>query len=284
MIEFRCYLCNTTQFRARPGAVRDDPSLTILECAVCGLVSLSSFDHVTAGHYEESGMHGESLISIESWLRITEEDDQRRFELLKSMLVNRRVLDFGCGAAGFVRRAQELASRVTGVEPERRVREHWGNALPICAALDDIDGQFDLITAFHVVEHLADPRTVLQSLVGRLAHRGRLVVEVPNADDALLTLYENDAFRRFTYWSQHLFLFNVTTLRLLAEQAGLKVVAISQFQRYPLSNHLHWLSRGQPGGHQRWSFLDTGALAGAYAAALAAIGGCDTLIAHLETA
>ncbi len=27
----------------------------------------------------------------------------------------------------------------------------------------------------------------------------------------VLTLYENDAFQRFTYWSQHLFLFNAET-------------------------------------------------------------------------
>ena len=108
------------------------------------------------------------------------------------------------------------------------------------------------------------------------------MIEVPSSEDALLTLYDSDMFQRFTYWSQHLFLFNAETLRILAAQAGLRVVSIQQFQRYPLSNHLHWLSRNLPGGHQHWSFLDTPALTEAYAASLAAVGKCDTIIAYLE--
>ena len=271
-----CYLCNLPDFRVRKGAVRDDPSLQIIECTNCGLVALSSLQHIQDGHYEDSGMHGDALPSIESWLRDTEQDDQRRFEMLKSVLVNRRVLDFGCGAAGFLRKAQALAAEVAGVEPESRVREYWGDSIALYGGLED------LITAFHVVEHLHDPRAMLKELATRLKDQGRLVIEVPSSEDALLTLYENDAFQRFTYWSQHLFLFSAETLCRLATQAGLRVVSIQQFQRYPLSNHLHWLSRNRPGGHQHWSFLDTPALTEAYAASLAAIGKCDTLIAHLE--
>lgn len=281
-LKMTCYLCNHTDFRFRKGVVRDEPSLQILECTNCGLVALSSFQHIQAGHYEDSGMHGDDLPSIESWLRETEQDDQRRLEMLKVSLVNRKVLDFGCGAAGFVRKAQSKAAEVVGIEPERRVREYWGDTLTIHGSLEEVGSGYDLITAFHVVEHLSDPRAMLKELAARLKDEGRLVIEVPSSEDALLTLYDSDAFERFTYWSQHLFLFNAETLRCLATQAGLRVLSIQQFQRYPLSNHLHWLSRSRPGGHQHWSFLDTPTLAEAYAASLAALGKCDTLIAHLE--
>lgn len=216
------------------------------------------------------------------WLRDTAHDDQRRFDMLEPALVNRKLLDFGCGAGGFLLKAQALASSVAGVELEERVHAHWGDALALHHSLDAAGAGYDLITAFHVVEHLTDPRSMLKELASRLASGGRLVVEVPSSDDALLTLYENAAFQRFTYWSQHLYLFNAGTLRTLASQAGLKVVAIEQFQRYPLSNHLHWLSRNQPGGHQKWSFLDSPELQKAYANALAAVAKCDTLIAYLE--
>lgn len=111
-----CYLCHQADFRIRPGAVRDKPSLQILECVNCGLVTLSSLPHIQEGHYENSGMHGDSLSSIESWLRVTEQDDRRRFEMLREALVNRKVLDFGCGAARFLRKAQTLAAKVAGVE------------------------------------------------------------------------------------------------------------------------------------------------------------------------
>jgi SAM-dependent methyltransferase len=277
-----CYLCNGSDFSVRKGAVRDNPSLKILECAGCGLVTLSSLGHIEPGHYEESGMHGERAPSMESWLRATERDDERRFQMLKSALVNRRVLDFGSGASGFIRKAQAVADHVAGVEPERRVRDYWGDAIRLYASLDEAGGDYDVIAAFHVVEHLAQPRETLAQLAARLADNGRLVIEVPNSEDALLTLYESDAFQRFTYWSQHLFLFSAETLRRLATDAGLRVVSLQQFQRYPLANHLHWLSRGRAGGHEHWGFLDTPALNDAYAAALAAIGKCDTLIAYLE--
>jgi len=125
---------------------------------------------------------------------------------------------------------------------------------------------------------------MLKTLAQKLSKNGRLVVEVPNSEDALLTLYDSDSFQRFTYWSQHLYLFNAETLRRLAEQAGLRIVSILQYQRYPLSNHLHWLSKGKPGGHQEWAYLDTPEMKAAYANALAAVAKCDTLIAHLEIA
>lgn len=277
-----CYLCNHGSFSTRKGAVRDNPTLQIFECNNCGLVSLSSLQHIQAGHYENSGMHGDTLPSIESWLKDTEQDDQRRFEMLKVAMINRKVLDFGCGAAGFLNKSQVLAAEVAGVELEDRVHQYWGDAIALYSDLEKAGDDYDLITAFHVVEHLPDPRTILKKLATRLKKQGRLVIEVPSSEDALLTLYDSDAFQHFTYWSQHLYLFNAETLRTLAAQAGLRVVSIQQFQRYPLSNHLHWLSRNLPGGHKNWSFLDTPALTEAYAASLAAAGKCDTIIAHLE--
>jgi 2-polyprenyl-3-methyl-5-hydroxy-6-metoxy-1,4-benzoquinol methylase len=277
-----CYLCNSSEFRYRKGQVRDDPSLKIIECLACGLVSLGSSDHIAPGHYEAGGMHGESPASIEAWLRATDADDSRRFDMLQGQMANKRVLDFGSGAGGFLRKAQSVAAFAAGIEPETRVREHWNGAISLHADLKDADRDFDLITAFHVIEHLADPQTILTQLAESLAPSGRIVIEVPNADDALLTLYESEAFQRFTYWSQHLYLFNQETMRQLAGQAGLRVVAIRQMQRYPLSNHLHWLSKGKPGGHQQWAFLDTDVLVEAYEASLAALGKCDTIVAYLE--
>ena len=279
-----CYLCNSASFTTRKGQVRDAPSLTILECTNCGLVTLSSLSHIHVGFYEGSGMHGAEPTPMDTWLRDTDWDDQRRFEMLKPMLPNKKLLDFGCGAGGFLSKAQRLAESVTGIELELRVQEHWHDQITIHPSVESAGGGYDLITAFHVIEHLADPIAMLKALADKLSRTGRMVIEVPSSEDALLTLYHSDAFQHFTYWSQHLFLFNAETLRRLAEQADLRIVAIQQHQRYPLSNHLHWLSKCKPGGHQKWAFLDSPELKAAYANTLAAMGRCDTLIAHLELA
>lgn len=280
-----CYLCQSTAFRPRKGHVRDAPELEVLECINCGLVTLSSHSHIESGFYEDSGMHGVLPTPIDEWLRGTNWDDQRRVESLAPILANKKVLDFGCGAGGFLMKAKALAARVDGVELERRVREHWQGQIMIYPDVDSVGtNNYDVITGFHVIEHLTDPRTMLKNLATKLAKNGRMVIEVPSSEDALLTLFGSEAFQRFTYWSQHLYLFNAETLRCLSEQAGLHIVSIQQHQRYPLSNHLHWLSRSEPGGHVKWAFLDSPELTTAYASALARMGKCDTLIAHLEAA
>jgi len=138
-----------------------------------------------------------------------------------------------------------------------------------------------LTTAFHVVEHLPEPREILKKLGTLLTPGGRMVIEVPSADDALLTLYDCNEFQRFTYWSQHLYLFTASTLTTLIKQAGPKVISVQHYQRYSLSNHLYWLSQGKPGGHKQWSFLDAAEVKCAYAQSLASIGKTDTLVAHI---
>ena len=72
------------------------------------------------------------------------------------------------------------------------------------------------------------------------------------------------------------------TLVLLAEKAGLKTVSINFEQRYPLSNHLYWLSKGRPDGNKEWEILSSPDLNIAYAEILAKIGRSDTIIGIFE--
>jgi len=279
-----CYLCGSKNAVTRKGVVRDAPKLRILECVDCGLVFLNKNEQTVDMLNREAEMHGTDIPTLESWISASAWDDHRRFIMLKAMLANKRLLDFGCGAGGFLQRAKSLAAEVMGIELETRVRDYWAGRIKIASSLESegVREPFDVITAFHVIEHLHDPRAMLARLASSLTPNGRMVLEVPSANDALITLYDCDAFQRFTYWSQHLFLFTAPTIEMIARQAGLRVVATQHYQRYPLSNHLYWMSQGKMGGHQHWTFLDTPALTAAYASSLAAIGKTDTLIVHLE--
>lgn len=286
MSNVECYLCKSDRHHQRTGTVRGAPELKVLECDNCGLVFLSSFEHIQPQHYSDSGMHGDALPAIEDWIRESEADDERRYRSLLPALTGKRVLDFGCGAGGFLIKAQPLAEKVVGIEPELRLQTHFAQAglevLPTIEAIRASGQKFDLITAFHVVEHLPDPRTTIVQLAELLAEGGSLIVEVPNSEDALLTLYKCDPFAHFTYWSQHLFLFNPHTLAELIKQVDLNLVWVKQIQRYPLSNHLRWLAQGKPGGHKQWAFMDTPLLTEAYGAQLAALGRCDTIMAGIQ--
>jgi hypothetical protein len=68
----------------------------------------------------------------------------------------------------------------------------------------------------------------------------------------------------------------------LVKKAGLKLNWVKQIQRYSLANHLHWLAKGKPGGHEVWSFFDSKQLDKAYEQQLAQIGKCDTIMASIS--
>ncbi|MFH1369602.1 MAG: methyltransferase domain-containing protein [Elusimicrobiota bacterium] len=281
-----CYLCGSEKHFKRPGKVRDNGSISVFECGGCGLVYLYPMTHINEEFYSNSEMHGQDhQVAIRHWLNEIEFDDERRYNFCKPFITNKVLLDFGCGAGGFLMKAKNLCRSAMGIEPEKRLRQHFtGNSLKVYEKLEQLpkNEKIDTITLFHVLEHLPGPRKVLENLSKYLSNDGQIIIEVPHANDALLALYKNEAFSLFTYWSCHLYLFTPGTLQTLAGQAGYKVKYVKQIQRYPLSNHLHWLACNAPGGHQKWSFLDSPDLHAAYEKQLASIGQCDTLIACIH--
>jgi 2-polyprenyl-3-methyl-5-hydroxy-6-metoxy-1,4-benzoquinol methylase len=282
MNTMKCYLCNGDKFSQRPGEVRDDNTLNVVECNNCGLVTLDSFSHISGSHYEDGKMHSSQNTIIE-WLQETEVDDSRRFKEFKKSITGKNMLDVGSGNGGFLTMAVQIANLAQGLELETRVQEYYkDNRIKIWKSIEDVkincDNKFDLITSFHVFEHLIDPVSTLKSLSSLANQGGEIIIEVPSCDDALLTLYNSESFAKFTYWSQHLFLFNQKTIELLVNKANMKLNWIKQVQRYGLSNHLYWLSNNLPGGQKSWSFLNSKLLDKLYAKQLASVGKCDTLI------
>ncbi|OCR06745.1 class I SAM-dependent methyltransferase [Helicobacter pullorum] len=144
-------------------------------------------------------------------------------------------------------------------------------------------GEYDLLTAFHVMEHLQDSITILKQLATLLESNGKILIEVPNGNEALLSIFKNKAYSEFIYTNVHLYCFTPHTLRLLGEKAGLKVEFVKCIQRYPISNHLFWLAHNAPNGQKQWgSFIDNPLLQNAYEQTLASLGATDTLIAQFS--
>lgn len=271
-----CYLCQSNNIVQRNGSVRGAPQASILECKDCGFVFLGNIETID---YSQGGMGSPEP---ETWLEESEKDDNRRFNGLRERIIDTKVLDVGCGAGGFLIRASKIA-QVMGVEPDCRVAGYFRSlGLDVRNSIKEVDGVFDVITLFHVLEHFNDPREILKQLGTLLTPGGMIIAEVPNADDALLSLYGSTAFSNFVYWSCHRHLFNAKTITNLAHQAGFKVERIEHIQRYPLSNHLHWLAKGEKDGHWKWRFLDSHELSLAYENTLRRIGKTDTLTAYLQ--
>ena len=114
----------------------------------------------------------------------------------------------------------------------------------------------------------------------KLSSEGSIIIEIPHANDFLLSKLRCESYKQFTLWSQHLILHTRQSITLLLKEAGFKEISVKNIQRYPVSNHLCWLNNGIPGGHKsNLSLIDTDTLRDAYENALASIDSTDTLLA-----
>ena len=280
----KCSLCGSENNKIIHMGVRDNPNIDVLRCQNCGLVFLSDMSQITDNFYQDGGMHTEQDDAeiFTKWRENTYADDLRRASMISANGgASRSILDFGSGNGGFLNILKENGFRnLSGVELERYAREKINAEGIDCREdIDQFDMQyFDVITSFHVIEHLTEPSKWLSKIRSHMDDGSQFYVETPNADDALLNLYHCDAFADFTYWSCHVFLYTVRTLQKLLENNGFEVVESHQVQRYPLANHLYWLSQGKPGGQNQWHFFDDEEMNSRYAAELAEQGQCDTIL------
>ena len=152
-----------------------------------------------------------------------------------------RLLDFGCGGGTFLQQMREHGWQVMGLdtsaETVRRLRHDLGlHVLHGTLPHPELEPQsFDVITMWHSLEHVPDPREVLVEARRLIAPQGRLLVAVPNIDSL--------AFRTFgPHWfaldlPRHLVHFSPYTLQFMLEQAGFRVERIQMLRRSSWLRH-----------------------------------------------
>jgi len=107
----------------------------------------------------------------------------------RTPLDGKTALDVGCGAGLLAEPLRRLGARVTGIDASPEViavaRDHSTTVgLEINYRTGDVqqlEGQFDLITCMEVIEHVADPAAFIRALANRLAANGLLIMSTPNA-------------------------------------------------------------------------------------------------------
>lgn len=110
-------------------------------------------------------------------------------ECSRTPLEGRSVLDVGCGAGLLAEPLARLGGKVTGLDASPEViKVALDHAAAMGLEIDyragdvqELDGQFDLVTAMEVVEHVADPDLFVRALAKRLAPGGLLIMSTPNS-------------------------------------------------------------------------------------------------------
>jgi len=266
--------------------VRDRDDIAVMRCKKSGVIFTSTSAHMDLSHYAEKHEFPHYWKEDDRKKALVDAfaDDSRRKEQFLSLISNKAWLDVGCGAGGVLDLLRPFAAKVVAVEPQKRALDALKQEnYEAYSDISEVPGSdFDVITLFHVFEHLTDPLDLLRIAHDKLKSGGKIVIEVPHAHDFLFAYLDLEAFKKFTFWSEHLVLHNRGSLTAFLERANFRNTVISGFQRYNLANHLHWLKEKQPGGHIKWSMLATEQLDSAYSDMLQRIDMTDTLIAIAE--
>ncbi|MCG8386412.1 MAG: class I SAM-dependent methyltransferase [Cytophagales bacterium] len=135
------------------------------------------------------------------------------------------IIDIGCGTGHFLQQARRAGWNTTGVEPDAGARaiasELLGNT--IYASLDDLgDHSFNMITLWHVLEHVPDLNSYISTLKKLLTDSGTIFVAVPNHKSYDATHYQE-------HWAaydvpRHLYHFDQHTLAKLFEKHQFKII------------------------------------------------------------
>src|SRR5258706_2113632 len=184
-----CPICKKSNYKIIYSHLRE-PSVRIVKCDDCSYIYTLHHDEIkteelyTHDVYEVVENRNSIFDKILNWEynRVL-----REINLLKE--TKGFLLDFGSGKGKFANLAQEKQWKVKCVEIAAARANYAQKTYGL-----DVDthyysggklfgGEFDVITLFHVLEHLPDPQTLLIELIKHnLAKGGLVVIEVPNID------------------------------------------------------------------------------------------------------
>lgn len=221
MDDFHCGLCAAAHCDDLP--TRDAKTrqpLPIGLCLECGLVQQKRMPaaealHAYYSHHYRADYKGTYLPKLKHVRRagLAALDRLRTLRRVLKPGARATVLDIGAGGGEFVYLAAREGWLARGLEPNEGyggyARQHYGVDVR-CGGVADLDGErVDVITLFHVFEHLRDPDAVLRRLYDALQPGGLLFLEVPN-------LLQKDASPHNVYFGAHLYYYTRATLNAAA--------------------------------------------------------------------
>ncbi|KUO66495.1 MAG: class I SAM-dependent methyltransferase [Lutibacter sp.] len=145
---------------------------------------------------------------------------------------DKNLLDVGCGTGDFLLICKNNGWKVTGVEPNAKAKISAENKLngksasEIKSEINQLksEAQFDVITLWHVLEHVPNLEAYISTLKKLLKPDGVLIVAVPNFKS-----YDAHHYKQF--WAafdvpRHLWHFSKKSIQLLFEKQEMNIVKI----------------------------------------------------------
>ncbi|MDH5380795.1 MAG: class I SAM-dependent methyltransferase [Cyclobacteriaceae bacterium] len=151
----------------------------------------------------------------------------KKGKLIYNYIKPNSLLDYGCGTGDFINYINKKNIKTIGIEPDKLASTISKNkGLSIYNTLEEIpeDQPFDVITLWHVLEHIHQLEDIIEKLKNLLSAKGIMIVALPNYESYDATYYKE-------YWAgwdvpRHLYHFSKKTLTKLFNSKKLKIKEI----------------------------------------------------------
>jgi SAM-dependent methyltransferase len=215
-----------------------DPVL-LWQCTDCGIVfsqkALEEFDPnaLYNSYYYKNEIAGRFNLLLELVIRAFR--FFRAFKIFTIAPLAKSILDIGSGRGFMLYYLKRLYGyrRAVGTQISRNAFEFSRDKLGLemydkdMTDLDFPESSFDIVTMWHVLEHVKEAEKYIEKISDIITEKGKLVIEVPNFDSWT---------RKFTgrYWlgldiDYHLYFFTPNTLSALLLRHGFKIKTIHTF-------------------------------------------------------
>ncbi|MBB6326494.1 SAM-dependent methyltransferase [Algoriphagus iocasae] len=162
-----------------------------------------------------------------------------KVKLISSLKEPGKILDYGCGTGEFLHAAKLSGWNVKGIEPTPKARNQ-ANQLLDGKVIENIElldekKKYDVISLFHVLEHIHSLRKTVKRIIKHLKSDSYILIAVPNPESYDAKKYGND----WAGWDvpRHLYHFNQTSLKNFEQLYDLELVKVNSmpFDSYYVS-------------------------------------------------
>lgn len=233
-----------------------DQDKVIVKCSYCDLVQLipqwtdEELNKIYSQYSKKEDFKGHKI----------KEHDYPKY-LDKYIKKNDIILEIGCSFGNNVISLKELGYNIYGFDKDPTVCDEKTifNLDNSILGNEEYKDTFNVIYGIHLLEHIKDPIKFLNECHNALKEKGKLILEFPNIEEPLLTIWKNKIFNLFYWIPDHLFFYTPQTIKELLKNTYFKTYKIIRKQRYGIINHLNWLIRKKPCNFNvEFSLLDIG--------------------------
>ena len=236
----KCPLCKSGLFLNSKEVIDhavSKESFIICKCTTCEILFTNprpTYDHIGRYYdFPEYYSHDDSAKGLTQviYQQVKKIAINQKIKLLSDLKPKKgKLLDFGCGTGEFIFQAEKKGWKVIGVEPNKKARQQAVAKLDhrIHKELDslDKDERFDVITLFHVLEHIHDLRKTVKKIIKHLKSNGYLLIAIPNPESYDAQLYQQN----WAGWDipRHLYHFTSVSMKSFQNNFDLEIVDLKK--------------------------------------------------------